>query len=153
VPSCKETADEDDPNSTHYLECPGVGGYQLQIRMVGSGRLSVTVVTAAKQQMPLHYDDVVTRSMCSLGVKAEWRVHKVGDQVIPVALIVPVFAHESNDEPEKVTSTYLAVAKVGPTGACVTDRIKQGLKTAAQVQLLADSAGNRSCAAQLSAEQ
>jgi hypothetical protein len=147
--SCTKATDEDDPNDTPYLVCPGVAGYLLQIRQVESGRLSINVVNPAKQQFPLNYQDVVTRSMSSLDEKAEWRVRREKGKLKPLALIVRVMARENQSEPEKITSTFLAVAKIAAGGACVTDRIRQGSRPAAEMRALADSAASRSCASQL----
>ena len=43
--SCQETIDHDDPNSTPHHICPGVSGYELAMRHVGSGRQSIDVIT------------------------------------------------------------------------------------------------------------
>jgi hypothetical protein len=147
--SCTKAIDESDPNDTPYLVCPGVAGYLLQIRQVESGRLSINVVNPAKQQFPLDYQDVVTRSMSSLDDKAEWRVRNENGKPVPLALIVRVMARENQGDPEKITNIYLAVAKIAADGACVTERIGEGSKPATEVGALADSSASRPCASQL----
>ena len=147
--SCKKIPDQSHTDVPFYILCPGVADYRLQIRLVESGRLSINVVNPAKRVFPLHYDDFITRRMDALDDKAEWRVHREGEKVVPVALIVRIFAHEDLENPEKVTRIYWAVAKIGSQTVCVTDRIREGSKTAAEVRALADSAGERSCAAPL----
>jgi len=149
VSSCTKAIDESDPNETPYLVCPGVAGYLLQLRQVESGRLSINVVNPAKQQFPLNYQDVVTRSMSSLDDKAEWRIRRENGKLVPLALIVRVMAREDRGDPEKITNTYLAVAKIAIDGACVTDRIRQGSKPTTEVHALADSAASRPCASKL----
>ncbi len=149
VSSCTKAVDESDPNETVYFVCPGVAGYLLQIRQVESGRSSVNVVNPAKQQFPLDYQDIVTRSMSSLGSKAEWRIRTENGKSFPLALIVRVMARENQRDPEKITNIYLAVAKITAIGVCVTDRVRQGSKSATEVRALADSAATRSCAPQL----
>ena len=146
---CTQALDESDPNETPYWICAGVAGYLLQIRQVESGRVSINVVNPAKQKFPLNYEDVVTRSMTSLEDKAEWRVRTQNGKPVPVALIVRVMARENRENPEKVTNIYLAVAKIAADGACVTDTIRQGSKSATEVRILADSAATRPCAPQL----
>jgi hypothetical protein len=149
VSSCTKAIDESDPNDTPYFVCPGVAGYVLQIRQVESGRSSVNVVDPAKQQFPLNYQDVVTRSMSSLDNKAEWRIRSENGKLVPLALIVRVMARENQRDPEKITNVYSAVAKITAIGACVTDRIRQGSKSATEIRALADSAANRHCVSQL----
>jgi hypothetical protein len=151
--SCATAIDKSDPNDTPYLVCRGVAGYVLQVRLVDSGRMSISVVSPAKHESPLNFQNVITRSMSELDDKAEWRVRKESGKVIPIALIVRVMAHESERSPEKVTNTYLAVAKVAAEKACVTDRIPQGSKTDAEVESLADSAASRPCASRLPSAQ
>ena len=73
---------------------------------------------------------------------------RAGKQV-PVALIVRVQAREDADNPEKVTRTYLAIAKIMPGQACVTDRIAEGTRSQAEVYRVADSAQARPCASPL----
>jgi hypothetical protein len=61
-------------------------------------------------------------------------------------LIVRVQAREDNDNPEKVTRSYLAVAKITPNETCVTDRIPEGAQSEADARRAADSAQARTCA-------
>jgi hypothetical protein len=147
--SCTKTFDQDDPDETPYLVCPGVAGYLLQVRQVESGRLSINVVNPAKRLFPLDYQYVVTRSMSSLDDKAEWLIRSENGKPVPIALIVRVMARENRGNPEKITSTYLAVAKITPDKVCVTDSIRQGSKPATEVRVLADSATGRPCASRL----
>lgn len=151
--SCATAIDKGDPDDTPYLVCRGVAGYVLQVRTVESGRMSITVVSPAKHASRLNFQNVITRSMSELDDKAEWRVRKESGKAIAIALIVRVMAHESERNPEKITHTYLAVAKIAPEGACVTDRILEGSKTDAEVQSLADSAASRPCASRLPSAQ
>lgn len=144
--SCKQEPDLSDPNETPYLRCPGVAGYSLIMRRVDSGRRSIDVVDAAQQAFPLDYQEFVTRHMFTLGDKAEWRVAVKDGSQVPVALIVRVRAQEDGDEPEKVTRSYFAVAKIEPGGACVTDRIPEDEQPEAEVRKTADSARERPCA-------
>jgi hypothetical protein len=144
--SCRKEIDKSDPNETPYLVCPGAGGYALIVRRVESGRQSIDVVNPSQRVLPLNYHEVVTRHMSSLIGPAEWRVKTTNGRPIPVALIVRVQAREDNDNPEKVTRTYLAVAKIAPDEACVTDRVPDAERSEADVRSLADSAQDRPCA-------
>lgn len=144
--SCGKEIDKNDPNETPYLVCPGVAGYALIVRRVDAGRQSIDVVDSAQRVLPLNYHEFVTRHMSTLCGKAEWRVATKDGKQVPIALIVRVQAREDNDNPEKVTRSYLAVAKITPNEACVTDRIPEGAQSEAEVRSAADSAQERQCA-------
>jgi hypothetical protein len=147
--SCKETPDKDRPDEAGYFSCWGVAGYSLNVRLVESGRESIDVINPAQNPFPLNYQYIVSRAMNSLDDKAEWRVSTQNGSLSPIALIVAVQAREDTDDPTKITNTYLAIAKIAPDGACVTDRIRQGSKSEAEVRQLADSTRNRPCAPEL----
>ena len=144
--SCRKEIDKNDPNETPYLVCPGVAGYTLIVRRVDAGRQSIDVVDLAQRVFPLDYHEFVTRHMSTLDGKAEWRVATKDGKRVPIALIVRVQAREDNDNPEKVTRSYFAVAKVTPNEVCVTDRIPEGVQSEAEVHRAADSAQERQCA-------
>lgn len=144
--SCKKVPDKTDPNETPYLLCPGVAGYTLIVRRVDAGRKSIDVVDAGSRAHPLNYQEVVTRHMFTLDDKAEWRVAMKDGKQIPIALMVPVRAREDNKNPEKVTRSYVAVAKIAPNEVCVTDRVPEGTKSDAELRSAADSAQERPCA-------
>lgn len=147
--SCKEEPDTSDPNETPFLRCPGVAGYSLIVRKVGSGRKSIDVMDAQGDRFPLEYQDVVTRHMLSLGGKAEWRVSVQNGNQHPVALIARVDAREDEEEPERVTRSIFAVAKVTSDGSCVTDLVVDNPDAEAKARQAADSASVRPCATAL----
>jgi hypothetical protein len=144
--ACTRQVDTSDPNETPYLLCPGVAGYALIVRRVEAGRRSIDVVDPAKRVLPLRYDEVVTPHMSTLDGKAEWRVVTRDGKQVPIALIVRVQAREDIGEPEKVTRSFLAVAKITPRQACVTDAIAEGTRSPAEIRRAADSAQGRPCA-------
>ena len=144
--ACKKEVDKSDPNETPYLVCPGVAGYSLIVRRVDAGRRSIDIVDPDQRTHPLHYQQFVTAHMFSLEDKAEWRVASRNGKQVPVALIVPVQAREDDKNPEKITTTYLAVAKIAGGEVCVTDSIPAGSKSDAEIRSAADSAPNRKCA-------
>ncbi|MBD0318745.1 MAG: hypothetical protein ICV87_00320 [Gemmatimonadetes bacterium] len=119
--------------------CPGVGGYALQVAD-DDARMSVNVVAPGGRVYPLSYWGVVTSAFSSLGPRAEWRVRGTR----PHALIVRVNANEDPANPERVTS-YLAVARVTPRGACVTDRIRPSANANALARQAADRSATRPC--------
>jgi len=144
--SCRKKIDKNDPNETPYQVCPGVAGYTLIVRLVEAGRQSIDVVNSAQRVFPLDFQEVVTRHMSNLEGKAEWRVTRKNGKQVPIALIVRVQVREDNDNPEKVTGSYFAVAKITRNKVCVTDRILAGTQSEAEVRSAADSAQQRQCA-------
>jgi len=144
--SCRREIDKEDPNDTPYLVCPGVASYALIVRDVDSGRKSIDVIDPSGQVLPLDYDEVVTRHMSNLEGKAEWRVVTRAGKPVPIALIVRVQAREDDDNPEKITQSYLAVAKLTSNQTCVTDRIPEARQSETEVRRAADSAQARQCA-------
>lgn len=143
--SCKQEVAQNDPDGTPYLVCPGVAGYELIVRQVDSGRTSIDIMDASRRVFPLNYQEFITRHMFSLGRNAEWRVASSDGKRVPIALIVPVLAHESNNEPEKVTQTYFAVAKITSEQICVAAKISEGSEPATEVRRAADSAAGTNC--------
>ena len=143
--NCEEHVDLDDPNESTYQFCPGVVDYSLIVRRVGSGRTSIDIHTPQKGVYPLDYQEFVTRHMTQLGARAEWRVSMEHGQNIPIALIVSVNAHENVEEPEQVTTSYLAIAKITPTEICVTDRLVQDSFDHTRVRRVADMARTKPC--------
>jgi hypothetical protein len=146
---CAKKVDRKDPNETPYWLCAGVANYALIIRRAEAGRRSIDVVDPAQRVLPLRYEEFVTRHMSSLEEKAEWRAITRAGKPVPVALIVRVQAREDVDNPEKVTRTYLAIAKIMPGQACVTERIAEGTRSQAEVYRAADSAPSKPCASPL----
>jgi hypothetical protein len=145
ITSCQEFLDQDDPNDTPYRKCPGVLGYTLVTRRVDSGRQSISVLTPAQEEFPLDYHEFVTRHMFHLDNKAEWRVIMTNGKKIPIALIVRVQAHEEMRQPERVTHSYLSVAKITPNEICVTDRILVDSLSPAEVRSTTDTAREKEC--------
>jgi hypothetical protein len=145
--TCRTEIDNSDPNETPYQVCPGVAGYSLILRLVDSGRQSIDVVDPAQRVFPLAYHEFVTRHMSTIEGRAEWRVTTQDGRQVPIALIVAVHAREDLDNPETVTHHYLAVAKVAPNEACVTQTIVEGSRAESAVRSAADSAGATPCLA------
>jgi len=143
--SCRETIDENDPNDTVIRICPGVLGYSLILRRASAGRPSIDVRTPATGNFPLDLDSVVTRSMFELYPIVEWRVTQVEEELLPLAIIIQVDAHESEEEPELVTQSYIAFGKITTEEICLTDlEILSEISDSAR-RAQADSAVERKC--------
>jgi hypothetical protein len=123
--------------------CAGVAGYNLLVED-DDARQSVTVLTPAGKKYPLHYWQVITTAFSYVGDRAEWRVARHGRKIVPLALIVRVYANENPEAPNQRTS-YLAVAKITPGNICVTDKIKVSATANLQARQAADASANKPC--------
>ena len=95
-------------------------------------------------EQSLEFWNVITGSFSTLGPRAEWRARDIDGKPVPHALIVRVFAQEDPEHPERKTS-WLAVAKIGAQGSCVTDRIEAGADDNLRARVAADTAAARPC--------
>jgi hypothetical protein len=139
---CKTIKVTRDPGSS-VQKCAGVAGYSLLV-LDDDARQSVNVVTPDGKEHGLDYWSVVTRYFSSLGEKAEWRMVKKGGKLVPIALIVRVYANENPEVPEQRTS-YLAVAKITPEKICVTAKIKATTTANAEARRAADASAAKPC--------
>jgi hypothetical protein len=140
---CK-TIKEDEETGSSVQECPGVGGFHLLVAD-DDARMSVSVVTPDNREHSLDYWNVITRSLSSLGKKAEWRVVKRKGEITPIALIVQVDAFEQESRNSSKHKSYLAVAKITPERICVTDKISPALDADEQARRAADDSANKVC--------
>ena len=123
--------------------CAGVVGYSLLVEEFDA-RQSVTILTPDGKQHPLRYGQVVTAAFSTVSEKAEWRVERKGGKIVPIALIVRVYASENPDSPNETVS-YLAVAKIAPKKICLTHRIKGGVTANEEARQAADSSADKPC--------
>jgi hypothetical protein len=138
--ACANIAVDEEAGATQ--RCPGIAGYSLLVED-DDARMSITVVAPSGEQRPLDFWQVVTMAFSTLGDKAEWRVKRQNGNLVPIALIVRVNANEGGNP--DVTTSYLAVAKVTPQAACVTDRIAPSADMNLQARLAADAAAQKPC--------
>ncbi|HQU83527.1 MAG TPA: hypothetical protein PKY59_10395 [Pyrinomonadaceae bacterium] len=134
---CKTIEQSDEGAGWYRGECPGTGGYKLELTE-GDIRQSLNVITPAKNKIELDFS-MVSSSFSSIGTKAEWRMKGK----VPVALIVR-FNVSDPEKPEKTTS-YLIVTKLSKTEACITDVVKPSKTQNAQAQKSADAAATKPC--------
>ena len=140
--ACQQIVEPGDPNETPHLRCPGTAGYALIVRRTEAGRESVDVVDPKGRAFPLHFQETVTRFMCNVEGRAEWRMAERE----PVGLIVRVQTREDVENPEKVTRTLLTVAKITSEGACVTRVLTEGDQPIEEARREADRARSKPCA-------
>jgi hypothetical protein len=104
-------------------------------------RMSVTIVDPRGRQWPLAYDRVITPHFTSLGPEAQWRILEGTSGLMALAVRV-----NANEDPESsdVTS-YWAVARVAPTGSCVTDRVDAGPDESRRLDAAMEGMGQKPC--------
>jgi hypothetical protein len=133
--ACATIAVDEEAGATTQ-RCPGLAGYTLLVED-DDDRMSITVVAPNGEQHPLEYWRVVTTAFSTLAEKAEWRVKRENGKLVPVALIVRVNTNAA--------TSYLAVAKITPQAACVTDRIEPGADMNLLARVAADAAAEKPC--------
>jgi hypothetical protein len=121
-------------------KCGGIGGYRVDT-VYGDQRQSIMVVSPQGKEFDLSYWEMITPGFSHLGDKAEWRIAQEGGKPVPKALIVRVYT--KNDAGKEIS--YLAVAKVSPEKACVTDRIEGGPNANELARQAADASANKAC--------
>ena len=136
---------ESNPNEAgSYLgECPGIGGYKLEL-LEGDIRQTINIVAPKGGKYELNLWSVVSPAFSSVGEKAEWRVIRTGKKIQPIALIVRYNAAENPAKPKQNTS-YLVVAKITANAACVTDVVKPEKNANANARQLADASAAKPC--------
>lgn len=142
--NCTPVSESKETGATVH-RCNGVAGWKLLV-LYDDQRMSVTAVAPDGKESPLAYWDTISRGFTSLGMVAEWRVRQKGGQdTTPVALIVRVNASETKDGGRQTRASYLAVAKIGESGACVTRRIEPAADANERARRAADEALQAPC--------
>ncbi|HPY41772.1 MAG TPA: hypothetical protein PLM98_14715, partial [Thiolinea sp.] len=144
--NCKTLESQENEGGWYKGRCKGISGYNLLV-MEGDLRQSITIVDPKNKEFPLELWSTVSTGFSSVGTKAEWRVKKQGNKMLPVALIVRFNASENPEKSEIITS-YLVVSKITANETCVTDIVKPSATANEQARALADQAINKACKAQ-----
>ncbi len=132
---CKATKQSSDDGYVGI--CEGVGGFKLEVSE-GDLRQNIQVISPTKKKFDLGLWSIYS-GFSSVGEKAEWRVKGT----VPTALIVRFNVSDAEDS-SKITS-YLMVAKVSKTSACVVDVVMPGKTQNAEAQKIADKALTMAC--------
>lgn len=141
--SCKTLESSTDEAGWYLGECPGVGGYRLQITE-GDIRQSINVVAPNKRKFELDFIGNVSTAFSYVGRRAEWRVVRAGKTLNPIGLIVRYDASENPDDARKTTS-YLVVVKITKTEICIINVVKPGAKANEEARNLADQSATKPC--------
>ena len=133
---CKATKESSDEG---YIGiCEGVGGFKLELSE-GDLRQNIKVISPSKKRFDLNFGSFFG-GFSSIGEKVEWRVKGT----VPTALIVR-FKVSENPEDSSIITSFLLVAKVSKTSACIVDVVKPGKTQNADAQKLADKASSKPC--------
>lgn len=122
-----------------YLNCPGAGGYSLEV-LDDDARMSVNVIAPDQKSFELDFWGHF-RNFSFVGEKAEWRMKGKN----PVALIIRYNVSDRGDDGK--TSSYLMVAKIVKDSVCLTDIVKPIKNQNLTAQKLADKAATKPCKA------
>lgn len=139
---CK-TTDSNEEEAWIVQECPGVGGYKLEVTE-GDLRQTLNLINPNGKIKELDFQQNVSGSFSTLGEKAEWRVKKSDGKEKPFALIVRFNVSENPDKPEKNTS-YLVVVKISGESSCITDVVKPMAEANQKARDLADASEKKPC--------
>ncbi|MBL8194863.1 MAG: hypothetical protein JNM06_13785 [Blastocatellia bacterium] len=139
---CK-TIKFDEESSYSEQICPGVAGYKLRV-IEGDLRVTINVVDPKGKEYELKMQEVMGAGFSNIGQKAEWRVKKQGNQIIPVALIVRFDLIENPEEYNKSTS-FLTVAKITSSSICIVDKVRPNKEQNLQARKIADIAQSKGC--------
>lgn len=134
---CKTIESNEDESGWYIGECPGVGGYKLELTE-GDLRQTINVIAPNKKKFELNFSQV-SGGFSTIGEKAEWRMK--GDS--PVALIVRFNVADAEDSTKN--TSHLIVSKISETASCITDVVKPGAGQNEEAQKLADGASGNPC--------
>lgn len=135
---CKTLESNPDEGGSYLGECPGTGGYKLQIAE-GDLRQTVSVVAPGKKVFPLEFWSFFS-GFSAVQPTAEWRVKGK----TPVGLIVRFNVSENPEDTSKTTS-YLIVSKITETENCIVEVFKPSKSQNILARQAADSAAVKPC--------
>lgn len=141
VKDCK-TIEQDDEGAGYYRgECPGVGGYKLEL-IEGDIRQTINLLAPDGTSSELNFWSSVSGGFSAVGEKAEWRVTRSGNKITPFALIIRFNAQ--NAETQK-NDSFLVVVKIEGNSACITEIIKPVMNQNVKARQAADASANKPC--------
>ena len=121
-----------------------MGGFQLLVAN-DDERMSISVIDPSKKEHPLHYWDVVTPFMSTLGEVAEWRVVKRRKRIVPIALIVSLKSLDQSDPEHPKEVPLIAVAKITDREICVVAALPASRWPIERVRQEADNSADKAC--------
>jgi len=136
---CKVVSRNPEGDGSAVDLCPGVAGYALVLEE-GDLRQNLQVIFPNRKKYSLELWTFISSGFSSTGPRAEWRM----SGKVPKALIVRFNASENSEDSSKITS-YLAVAKIGSSGACLVAKIQPGVNMNLEARRISDRASTMKC--------
>lgn len=138
---CK-TIEQSDEGAGYYRgECPGVGGYKLEL-IEGDIRQTINMIAPNGTKSELDFWSTVSSGFSAVGEKAEWRVTRNGSKITPFALIIRYNAQNAATEKNE---SFLVVVKIEGNSACITEIIKPTANQNVKARQAADASANKPC--------
>ncbi len=141
---CKTLEENIDEGGWVLQECPGVGGYKLEV-MEGDLRQSIDVIAPDGTKTELNLWHIINGGFSYVGPLAEWRTTGAGKNKKPHAMIVR-FTEDAQPDADLKAQSYLVVVKITKDSVCVTDLVDPQTKNQnAAARKLADAAKTKPC--------
>jgi hypothetical protein len=135
--ACRTIESTAEGSGSYVGECPGTGGYKVQL-LEGDIRQTLNVITPAKKKFELNFWHFYG-AFSSIGEKIEWRTKRG----VPVALIARFNVADPEGSGKGVS--YLMVSKISATMSCVTDVVNPSTTQNVEARKLADAALDKPC--------
>lgn len=135
--ACKTLEANPDEGGSYLGECPGLGGFKVQL-IEGDLRQTLNLISPAKKKFELNFWSAFG-SFSAIGEKLEWRMKGKN----PIAIIARY--NVSDPEDSAKTTSHLIISKVSKAGACITDVIAPSKNQNAEARKAADAAGQKAC--------
>jgi hypothetical protein len=120
-PTC--IVESDDPETgAQYRYCPGIAGYSVLVQE-SDDRVSLTIISPSKRSLPLDFWGRAVPGFLTLGRQIEWRSiarHRTGKQF---GIVVRVDTVDQADVGHPKPVSFLIVARIAESAACVTAKI------------------------------
>lgn len=135
-----QVVERDQEAGGYRARCPGAGGFRLEL-VEGDARASLDVLPPRGARVPLALSTMAGGAFSRLGPRVEWRSQAGAP---PDALVVRYEAFEFPEQPGR-TRSYLVVAKLSATDACVVATIPPQDAQNAEARAAADNAVRLAC--------
>ncbi|MCK5728480.1 MAG: hypothetical protein KAH08_04600 [Methylococcales bacterium] len=112
--------------------CEGLQGYSINVANENYHE-NLTI------EAPDNRQTTIALNIVSIGKKAEWRMKKVGNKQIPIAVIIRVSDIRSDSK------AYLSVTKITDNTVCLIDRIPAKALQNTLARKSADQSENQAC--------
>lgn len=141
--TCRTLERNDEEAGYLLTQCPGVGGYKLQV-VSGDDRQTITVVKPNGSKAELNLGQIGGGGFSYVGPRAEWRVKRENGKVVPIALIVRLNV-STNPSDSSQTTSFLTVTKITPQKICLVEAINPKPDANEAARIVADGSASKAC--------